>query len=221
MPVGGATPGKEERAEKRKNTDMEPLSYHGFPKEFYEALCKDNFVKNIIDLSPGPGKLALVALMNRLGYVGIVLTEAHGIVLKDYLIAEVMKGLGDPQGKFYNASYAKAAGIKPEKKSEKNEKGKGANTEKGTGANTEKGTTKGTDEKGNPAETKKRGRGGNKAPKKKAKNERSKGSNVDDPLGNEISDLDDEILLSEDGSQEDGDLWSPGGGGDTDEEKNN
>ena len=66
-------------------------------------------VKNIIDVDPLPGTLASVAREKNIGYLGVVITDAHGQILQDKLVSEVLVGLSDPTSPFLSSAYWIAA----------------------------------------------------------------------------------------------------------------
>ena len=66
----------------RKDTDCEPVFYHCLPKALYDTLLGSWSVTAVLDLSPGQGELAKSAIEKRLSYVGICLSEAHAVKLK-------------------------------------------------------------------------------------------------------------------------------------------
>lgn len=66
----------------RKDTDCEPVFFHCLLKALYDTLLGSWSVAGILDLSPGQGELAKSAIEKRLSYVGICLSEAHAVKLK-------------------------------------------------------------------------------------------------------------------------------------------
>ena len=167
-------------------------------------------VKNVIDLDPLPGTLASVSLELKTGYLGVVLSEAHAVVLFDRLLSEVLGGLSKPNSPFFSASYCKEMGIKTTSGSDKHKAAKpdakvnegkskdGQEDPDGIGKSTGSGTAAVPKKRVAPNQ----GRG---APKRKAaKNTTKAAEDEEDSEEDQFSDLGN-LSDEEDGAA----LWSP------------
>jgi hypothetical protein len=114
IPVGGKTEGADPDdppAERKTDATEVPFVYHGMPAVWYEELIHTFFVKAIVDLTPGDAKFAWQALINRIGYVGIVFTPAHGAAITKRLKDQIKEEMIKPGSRMFNAQYARAAGV--------------------------------------------------------------------------------------------------------------
>ena len=111
--VGGRTEGAAGSASAAKRTDatIEPVCFHPYPKEVYEALIIGFFMKIVFDLSPPDGMFAWACLLNRVAYIGITYTEAHSELLEQRLLNLMKIHMAVPSCPLYNPSYAAAIGI--------------------------------------------------------------------------------------------------------------
>ena len=110
--VGGRTEGAAGSASVAKRTDatIEPVCFHPYPKEVYEALIIGFFMKIVFDLSPPDGMFAWACLLNRVAYIGITYTEAHSELLEQRLLNLMKIHMAVPSCPLYNPSYASAIG---------------------------------------------------------------------------------------------------------------
>ena len=110
--VGGKTEGTAGSASVAKRTDatIEPVCFHPYPKEVYEALIIGFFMKIVFDLSPPDGMFAWACLLNRVAYIGITYTEAHSELLEQRLLDLMKIHMALPSCPLYNPSYAAAIG---------------------------------------------------------------------------------------------------------------
>jgi hypothetical protein len=110
--VGGKTEGAAGSAAMAKRTDatIEPVCFHPYPKEVYEALIIGFFMKIVFDLSPPDGMFAWACLLNRVAYIGITYTEAHSELLEQRLLDLMKIHMAVPSCPLYNPSYAAAIG---------------------------------------------------------------------------------------------------------------
>ena len=110
--VGGRTEGAAGSASAAKRTDatIEPVCFHAYPKEVYEALIIGFFMKIVFDLSPPDGMFAWACLLNRVAYIGITYTEAHSELLEQRLLNLMKIYMAVPSCPLYNPSYASAIG---------------------------------------------------------------------------------------------------------------
>ena len=88
IPLGVAT-ATEDRT--TKLDDVQPVFYWDTEERFYETLLHDYTVKSIIDLTPGAGTLAVVALRKRIGYLGICMSGPHRDLLAKRLRSQAIK----------------------------------------------------------------------------------------------------------------------------------
>ncbi|CAK0817571.1 unnamed protein product [Prorocentrum cordatum] len=108
--VGGKTEGIQGEAERKTDSTVVPISYHGMPLLFYKELLHMFFVKCVLDMTPLNAKFAWACLEERVAYVGVAFTKEH--MEKIYLhLAELVKSaMADPGSKLFNKEYAKAVG---------------------------------------------------------------------------------------------------------------
>jgi hypothetical protein len=113
IPVGGKTEGTDPDGQPDRKTDTTelPVAYHGMPAVWYEELIHTFFVKSVVDLTPGDAKFAWQALVNRIGYVGIAFTPAHGAAIYKRLKDQIKEEMIKPGSRMFNAQYARAAGV--------------------------------------------------------------------------------------------------------------
>jgi hypothetical protein len=113
IPVGGKTEGADpdDPPERKTDATVLPVAYHGMPAVWYDELIHTFFIKSVVDLTPGDAKFAWQALINRIGYVGIVFTPAHGAAITKRLKDQIMEEMIKPGSCMFNAQYARAAGV--------------------------------------------------------------------------------------------------------------
>jgi hypothetical protein len=91
----------------RLGTNMEPVFYQAMPVEFYEDLMSSCFLSDVIHLTAGDGAAAKAALIRRVNYFGVCLTENHVEALYTHLTEWMIKQFGDPSSAFYQPSMNK------------------------------------------------------------------------------------------------------------------
>ena len=104
--VGGKTDGCEGRLQ-RADEDLEPISFHAFPREIYESLSATFGVSCWIDLTAMTPALATVAVCNRTPYVGITFSPEHSEWLVDKVAANLFTLMQDSTHPLYKADLVK------------------------------------------------------------------------------------------------------------------
>ena len=108
--VGGKTEGIQGEAERKTDSTVVPLSYHGMPIIFYKELLHMFFVKCVLDMTPLNAKFAWACLEERVAYVGVAFTKEHMDKIYLHLAELVKSAMADPGSKLFNKEYAKAVG---------------------------------------------------------------------------------------------------------------
>jgi len=104
--VGGKTDGCEGRLQ-RADEDLEPISFHAFPREIYESLSATFGVSCWIDLTAMTPALATVAVCNRTPYVGITFSPEHSEWLVDKVAANLFTLMQDSTHPLYKPDLVK------------------------------------------------------------------------------------------------------------------
>lgn len=71
--------------ENRKDSDVEPVFYHFLPKIVYDNMIGSWSITAVLDCTPGQGEFAKACIEKRIPYLGVCLTEAHAVKLKQDL----------------------------------------------------------------------------------------------------------------------------------------
>ena len=184
--VGGNEGGDASVENRRKDTDVELVFFMAQPREFYQAIIGGYFLKAILDLTPGNGACAEAALLEKVGYWGLCLSELHAQCLRERLVLYVLKAMMDEKSGLYEPQCA-AELNKQEKEQNKNTDPEKDPKKK---ADPAKGTRKRTGSKAAvkpPKKSKKSKAGGDDktSPKKKKK---SKAGGDDDDISEQGSD---------------------------------
>lgn len=115
IPVGGKTKGAEEgeddTPERKTDTTILPVCFHGMPINFYNEMIHTFYAKAVVDLTPLDGKFAWASLQQRVGYIGICFTDEHAELLYGHLRDLMRAEMGDPSSKLFNKEYAKSTGV--------------------------------------------------------------------------------------------------------------
>ena len=151
--VGGKTDGTS--AEKRHDTDREPVFFWSYPHLFYDEILHRFFGRAVFDMTPGAGCFGEVCLKQRAGYFCFAMTEAHAACLQERLELAALRYMTESGNTHYQARCAEALGIAPEAKAKAKTKAKSPVVEA---------------EPQTKATKAKRGEDGPARPKKKAKN---------------------------------------------------
>ena len=107
--VGGPAPfeeGNKSNEKVRGATDVEAVFFHQLPRECDEEWQHSYDLVSAVSLSVGPGNDALVSVLNRRPYLGIVLTEKHATLLTESLVKHVWKALITEGSQGYAADLA-------------------------------------------------------------------------------------------------------------------
>ena len=78
-----------------KMEDRVPVFYHEASPVVAEELMHALQAKSILDLSPGSGSYSMVAVRNRIPYVGVCLTTAHRDLLLRRLVSRTLESMCD------------------------------------------------------------------------------------------------------------------------------
>jgi hypothetical protein len=70
------------------------------------GLARCSLYKGVLDLTPGDGTFAKVAIDRDLIYVGVVMTDTHGEVLKTGIIAHILEQMSVESSPLYDVRYA-------------------------------------------------------------------------------------------------------------------
>ena len=92
------------------------IAHHQLPGKVYANHFHSTWAKSIIDLTPGTGVQALVALKEGLGYLGLTHNEIQQNYIYMFLKEQVLLLMKDPESRFYNLSYAKLVSEEASKK---------------------------------------------------------------------------------------------------------
>ncbi len=185
----------------RPDSQVEPVFFHCFQASFFETLVDDYHLAAVLDLTPGPGLMAISCLKKRIPYMGVCLTEAHRTHLQENLLTMLLGEFQDETSPLYEPDYAGLL-ASAEKKTESKTKTKPSKTtKKTTPAGTDTDKQKPAKRKGN----KKKDPGNVSEPSKKRRK-----SDAEADLGNEGGGDDD------DDEDEVGELTEPDAG-DTDD----
>ncbi len=104
-------------ADKRLDTDVVPVAYHGTTEIFWEEILHDFDAVAVLDLSGTDGVLATACLAAEVPYLGIVFTEEHKAFLLDHLVKSVWAKMQDPTcAKLYQAALAEIMKKRPANK---------------------------------------------------------------------------------------------------------
>ena len=74
-------------------------------RKFYDNLLHDYFIKSVVDLTPGPGELAIAAMARGLGYVGLCMTEGHRDGLMKLFSEFVLEGMQSESSTFFQPRF--------------------------------------------------------------------------------------------------------------------
>ena len=94
----------------------QPVNYHEVPCLLWECLMHATSGSQIIDLTPGTGRLACWAVANRVGYIGVTGTPTQKEYIEKQVFESVIDAMSDPGSKLYAPSLAD-----PSKKRKKND----------------------------------------------------------------------------------------------------
>ena len=101
---------EQKKIKERKGSDIEPVYFHGLSVEIAEEIVNTvadvHNVKGILDLSPGDGSMAQMALRQSLEYVGIVPTEEHKEGLLLWLKKRAWNDMQTEGNKLYTPALA-------------------------------------------------------------------------------------------------------------------
>ena len=111
--VGGKTEGSS--AEKRIDTDREPVFFWSYPHLFYEELLHRFFGRAVFDMTPGPGAFGEACLKNSTGYFCFAMTEVHATCLQDRFELAALRFMTESGNTHYQARCAEALGGTPPK----------------------------------------------------------------------------------------------------------
>ena len=104
--VGGQNPANEKV--KRSDTDVEPVFHWDTDPKFYESLLHDYFVKNVIDLTPGAGTMALTCVKKHVGYLGLCMSEEHLAGIRAVLLDGILAAMQEEGSGLYQPRLATA-----------------------------------------------------------------------------------------------------------------
>ena len=86
---------------------IQPVSYHALPTMVSESVLHAVWCISCIDLTPGAGDLAISAISQRQGYLGICQTDQQKDFIMTRLKKEVLRMMADAGSVHYMAAYAK------------------------------------------------------------------------------------------------------------------
>ena len=75
--------------------------------EYFLAIVGRFFIKNVLDLSPGPGTFAIAASKLRLGYWCLCMSSEHASQLRKMAQDTTLRMMLDPNSGIYNVKVAK------------------------------------------------------------------------------------------------------------------
>lgn len=94
--------------EKRLEENEEIVFFHTWPVDLYSELIHAVAAEGILDLTCGAGNCAKAALLARIQYVGVTLTDMHRRLLQTHLHTFVWKGLANSESQsLYHPEVAK------------------------------------------------------------------------------------------------------------------
>ena len=91
----------------RLGSNVEPVLYQAMPVEFYDDLMSSCFLSDVIHLTAGDGAAAKAALIRRVNFFGVCLSENHVEQLYTHLTDWMLKQFGEPSSAFYQPSMNK------------------------------------------------------------------------------------------------------------------
>ena len=91
----------------RLGSNVEPVFYQAMPVEFYDDLMSSCFLSDVIHLTVGDGAAAKAALIRRVNFFGVCLSENHVEQLYTHLTDWMLKQFGEPSSAFYQPSMNK------------------------------------------------------------------------------------------------------------------
>jgi hypothetical protein len=107
--VGGKTEGTS--AEKRNDTDREPVFFWSYPQLFYEEILHRFFGRAVFDMTPGPGSFGEVCLKQRTGYFALAMTESHAACLLERFELAALRYMTVSGNTHYQSRCAEALGV--------------------------------------------------------------------------------------------------------------
>ena len=94
--------------DERAHTNVEPLCYHGVPKEFFESVIHKFRLRCVVDATVGDGELALACFNRQCDYVGICHNFKHTEVIYAAVEAWLLTEFGKQGSQNYQPGFVKA-----------------------------------------------------------------------------------------------------------------
>ena len=119
MGADSAEDPKENEEQQRDGDSYEPAFFNHLPVTLYSDALAAYEITGVLDCTPGAGDLAKAALLRRIPYMALTMTETHASLLQSELVKFVKQQMQTEGSTFYAPEWA-AAG----KKDAEAEKGK-------------------------------------------------------------------------------------------------
>ena len=103
----------------RKDDHMEPVTYGSLPVEFFLNVLDGLSIRDVVDITPADGNLALACIIKQRGYVGIGFTEFHCTALRSHLVDVVLECFGKDGHPLFHANYKQQIEDETEARGEK------------------------------------------------------------------------------------------------------
>ena len=103
----------------RKDDHMEPVTYGSLPVEFFSNVLDGLSIRDVVDITPADGNLALACIIKQRGYVGIGFTEFHCTALRSHLVDVVLECFGKDGHPLFHANYKQQIDDETEARGEK------------------------------------------------------------------------------------------------------
>ena len=114
--VGGSVAPGLPTANRFKGREKEPVFFHQKPWRLADELVYDYFGQSIVDLSPGAGSWAIVAVQRRLPYVAVCSSTDHVNGLQQYLVSVLQKHMSDSGHVLYAEEFQMGTKKPPNKR---------------------------------------------------------------------------------------------------------
>ena len=111
--VGGTEQGAAAVEKKKQDSTVELVFHMVLPMIFYRALMQGFLLKCVCDLTPGNGASAEGALLSKIGYVALCMTEKHATCLRERLVLFVIAQMLLKDSPLYDAKCAAALRQSP------------------------------------------------------------------------------------------------------------
>ena len=79
-------------------------------------------IRDVVDITPADGNLALACIIKQRGYVGIGFTEFHCTALRSHLVDVVLECFGKDSHPLFHANYKQQVDEEKEKRGEKRQR---------------------------------------------------------------------------------------------------